>query len=206
MYYAITGIILAGGKSSRMGVNKSFLKLGNQTIVERITVLMKSIFKGVIIITNTPAEYAFLQLPLYEDIYKEKGPLGGIHSGLTYSKTEKNFVISCDTPLMTKEMIEHIANYKTEKPITFCEAAGYHQPLAGVYSKSLIGGIEKIICNDPMSDKSFHHFLKSVDAEIIHPENLSFYKDEIYFNVNNPDDYKYISQKRNSFMIETTNK
>ena len=70
MYSDITGVILAGGKSSRMGVNKSFLKLGNQTIIERIVDLMKSIFSEVIIITNTPDEYKFLNLPLYEDIYK----------------------------------------------------------------------------------------------------------------------------------------
>lgn len=191
MYSDVAGIILAGGKSSRMGVNKSFLKLGNQTIIERITDLMKSIFKEVIIITNTPAEYAFLQLPLYEDIFKGKGPLGGIHSGLTYSKTEKNFVSSCDIPLMTKEMIEHILNYKTEKPIIFCEAAGYHQPLVGVYKKEVVAEIEKILSNnDETTDKSFHHFLKRVNAEIIHPKNLSFYKDEFFFNVNKKEDYE----------------
>ena len=206
MYSDLTGIILAGGKSSRMGVNKSFFKLGNQTIIERITVLMKSIFKEVIIITNTPAEYAFLQLPLYEDIFKGKGPLGGIHSGLTYSKTEKNFVSSCDIPLMTKEMIEYIIEYKSDKPIKFCEAAGYHQPLAGVYEKKIIAEIEKVIINnDETTDKSFHHFLKGVNAEIIHPEELPFYNDEIFFNINTPKDYKQISRKRNSFMIKKTN-
>ncbi|MBI5730009.1 MAG: molybdenum cofactor guanylyltransferase [Ignavibacteriales bacterium] len=206
MYSDVTGIILAGGKSSRMDVNKSFLKLGNQTIIERITVLMKSIFKEVIIITNTPAEYAFLQLPLYEDIFKGKGPLGGIHSGLTYSKTETNFVSSCDIPLMTKEMIEYIIEYKSDKPIKFCEAAGYHQPLAGVYEKKVIAEIEKVIINnDETIDKSFHHFLKRVNAEIIHPEELPFYNDEVFFNINTPDDYKQISQKRNSFMIDKTN-
>lgn len=190
MYNNITGVILAGGKSSRMGVNKSFLKLGSQTIIERITVLMKSIFKEVIIITNTPEEYAFFQLPLYEDIAKGKGPLGGIHSGLTYSKTEKNFVISCDVPLMTKEMIEYIANFKTDKPIIFCEAAGYHQPLAGIYSKKIVSEIEKFISNNEINDRSFHHFLKNVNAEIIHPGDLSIYNDEIFFNVNKKEDYE----------------
>ena len=192
MHPDITGIILSGGNSSRMGVNKSFLKLGNQTIIERIVELMKSIFSEIIIITNSPDEYASLKLPMYEDIYKWKGPLAGIHSALTHSQTEKNFVISCDVPLLTKEMIEYIVNYKTDKPITFCEAAGYHQPLVGIYSKSLISEIEKIICNDRSSDKSFHQFLKSVKAEIIQPGNLSFYNDEIFFNVNKREDYEIL--------------
>ncbi|MEO8232550.1 MAG: molybdenum cofactor guanylyltransferase [Ignavibacteriota bacterium] len=190
MYSDITGIILAGGKSSRMGLNKSFLKIGDETIIERITNLMRSIFKDVIIITNSPKEYLFLQIPLYEDIYKWKGPLAGIHSGLTHSSTEINFIISCDVPLMIKEMIEFIVEYKSDKLIKFCEAAGYHQPLAGIYKKEIVKEIESIICNDQVSDKSFHQFLKSVDAEIIHPENLSFYNDDIFFNMNKKKDYE----------------
>jgi len=189
MYSDITGVILAGGKSSRMGVNKSFLKLGNQTIIERIVDLMKSIFSEVIIITNTPDEYKFLNLPLYEDIYKWKGPLAGIHSALTHSQTEKIFVLSCDVPLMSKEMIEYIIEYKTDKSIVFCEAAGYHQPLVGIYSKKILSDIEKFISNNEMSDKSFHKFLNDIDTEIIHPQSLSFYRDKIFFNVNSVDDF-----------------
>jgi len=198
MYFDITGIILSGGKSSRMGENKSLLKIGNKTIIERIVELMKDIFSENIIITNTPDEYKFLQLPLYEDIYKWKGPLAGIHSGLTYSKTEKNFVISCDTPLMIKEMIQYIVNFQTRKPIVFCRAAGYHQPLVGVYKKQIIIEIEKFLSdNDETTDKSFHHFLKKVNAEIIDPQDLLFYKDELFFNVNSPDDYTTILSKYN---------
>ena len=193
MYSDITGIILAGGKSLRMGVNKSFLRLGNQTIIERITDLMNSLFKEVIIITNTPEEYEFLNRSLYKDIYIGYGPLGGIHSGLIYSKTEKNFVISCDVPRMTKEMIEYIVNFQTHKPIVFCQAGGYHQPLVGIYKKKIIVEIEKFLSdNTKTADKSFHHFLKDVSAELIDPKDLPFYKDEIFFNVNNPNDYSLI--------------
>lgn len=192
MYSDITGVILAGGKSSRMGVNKALLQLGEQKIIERIVDLMRSIFSEVIIITNTPEEYEFLNLSLFEDIYKWKGPLAGIHSALYHSQTEKVFVLSCDVPLMTKEMIEYIINYESNKPIKFCEAAGYHQPLVGVYSKKILNEINKFISEKEISDKSFHQFLKNVDAEIIHPEKLPFYKNEIFFNVNKPEDYELI--------------
>ncbi|GAB4137497.1 MAG: molybdenum cofactor guanylyltransferase [Ignavibacteriales bacterium] len=190
MYSDIIGVILAGGKSSRMGMNKSFLKIGNQTIIERISDMMKSIFSEVIIITNSPDEYKFLNIPIFEDIYKLKGPLAGIHSALVHSATEKIFVLSCDVPLMSKEMIEYIVEYKSDKPIIFCEAAGYHQPLVGVYSKVILSEVENFISTTEVSDKSFHHFLKSVEAEIIHTEKLSFYRDELFFNVNRPEDYE----------------
>ncbi|WP_337872504.1 molybdenum cofactor guanylyltransferase [Ignavibacterium sp.] len=194
IYSDITGVILAGGKSSRMGTDKSFLKLGDQTIIERIAELMKSIFSKLIIITNTPEEYKFLNLPLYEDIYKWKGPLAGIHSALTHSTTEKIFVLSCDVPLMRREMIQYLVEYKSEKQIIFCEAAGYHQPLVGVYSIEIYSEVEKFLTQNEMSDKSIHQFLKNVDAEIIHPEKLPFYKDELFFNVNKPEDYNQIQK------------
>jgi molybdopterin-guanine dinucleotide biosynthesis protein A len=192
MYSDITGVVLAGGKSSRMGVDKSLLKLGKKKMIEIAVELMKSIFSEVIIITNSPEKYKFLSLPLFTDIYEGKGPLAGIHSALTNSLTDKIFVLSCDVPLMTKEMLEYIINYKSDKQIKFCEAAGYHQPLVGVYSKIILKEIEKILSASEVSDRSFHNFLKSVDVEIIHPENLSFYKDELFFNVNNPRDYQII--------------
>jgi len=192
MYDNITGVILAGGKSSRMEINKSFLKLGNQTIIEKIVNLMKSLFKKVIIITNSPEEYRFLQSPFYEDVYKWKGPLSGIHSALIHSTTEKVFVISCDVPLMSAEMIKYIVDYKSSKPVKFCEAAGYYQTLVRVYSKSLITEIEKVIGNEQIKDRSIHQFLKNIDAEIIHPQELSFYKDEVFYNVNKPEDYEMV--------------
>lgn len=194
MFVSHTGVILAGGKSSRMGTNKSFLKIGNQTIIERIVDLMNSIFSEVILITNSPEEYKFLNLPLFEDIYRWKGPLAGIHSALVHSTTEKIFVLSCDVPLMSKEMIQYIVEYKSDKPIIFCEAAGHYQPLVGVYSKVILNEVENFISTTEVSNKSFHHFLKNVEAEIIHPEKLSFYKDELFFNVNRPEDFEELKK------------
>ncbi|MDX9925464.1 MAG: molybdenum cofactor guanylyltransferase [Ignavibacteriaceae bacterium] len=196
MYSDITGIILAGGKSSRMGINKCFLKIGEDSIIERILSIMKSVFDKVIIITNTPVEYTNLGVMVHKDILKGFGPIGGIHSGLTHSSTDENFVISCDVPLMIKEMIEFITEYKSDKLIRFCKACGYNQPLAGIYRKGLIPEIEKFLNQSgDASTKSFRQLIKNVDAEIINPEGLSFYKEELFFNVNNLKDYGYILQK-----------
>jgi molybdopterin-guanine dinucleotide biosynthesis protein A len=90
---------------------------------------------------------------------------------------------------MSKEMIEYIIEYKTDKSIVFCEAAGHHQPLVGIYSKKILSDIEKFISNNEISDKSFHKFLSDIDTEIIHPQSLSFYRDKIFFNVNSVDDF-----------------
>jgi len=189
MYFNISGVILAGGKSSRMGVNKAFLTINGEMIITKVVKLMSSLFKSLMIITNTPEEYKFLHLPTFEDIYKDKGPLGGIHSALNYSTTEKNFIISCDMPFMTVEMIEYIINYNTQKPVVFCKAAGYLQPLAGIYSKSIISHLKSFLSDENITDSCFHQFLKEVDSEIINPEFIPFYRDKIFYNVNSPEDY-----------------
>lgn len=204
MYSDITGIILAGGKSSRMGANKSFLKLGDKTIIERTVDLMKSVFANVIIITNIPTDYAFLGLPAYEDIYKLNEPIAGIHSGLLNSNTEKNFFISCDMPLMTKETIEFILNYKPAKPITVARADGFVQQLCGVYSKKVLPEISELINenNFKLSNKNEKRIckvlqlVKKLDAEII-PIETEFkdYVEGMFFNMNRPEEYKYIKER-----------
>ncbi len=205
MYDDITAVILSGGKSSRMGTNKSFLKIGDKTIIERLRDLLQSMFKDVILITNDPDDYKFLGLPIYEDIFRHRGPLAGIHSGLKHSKTNLNFIISCDLPLMTVEMINYLIDYKTDKLITVAKADGFIQQLAGKYSKECLSPAEKILNEvvnnenrDVVQKKRKCNVLSLMDlvgAEIISVESLPFYNEDLYFNMNHTEDYKLLLNK-----------
>ena len=205
MYKDVTGIILSGGKSSRMGQNKSLLKVGDKTIIERVRDLMKSLFPEVILITNELDIYKFLNLPSYEDVYTYKGPLAGIHSGLVHSSNETNFIISCDIPFINPEMIKYIIDFKTEKVITIAKADGYIQQLAGKYSMGCLNTAEEILeeyvnlenrNNDQVRRRC--NVLKLIDkvgAEIISAESLTFYKKELFFNMNKVDDYNLLLER-----------
>jgi molybdopterin-guanine dinucleotide biosynthesis protein A len=205
MYDDITAVILSGGKSSRMGTNKSFLKIGDKTIIERLRDLLQSMFKDVILITNDPDDYKFLGLPIYEDIFRHRGPLAGIHSGLKHSKTNLNFIISCDLPLMTVEMINYLIDYKTDKLITVAKADGFIQQLAGKYSKECLSPAEKILNEvvnnenrDVVQKKRKCNVLSLMDlvgAEIISVESLPFYNEDLYFNMNHTEDYNLLLNK-----------
>ena len=205
MYDDITAIILSGGKSSRMGTNKSLLKIGDKTIIERLLDLLQSMFKDVILITNESDDYKFLGLPIYEDIFRHRGPLAGIHSGLKHSKTNLNFIISCDLPFMTKEMINYLIEYKTNKLIAVAKADGFIQQLAGKYSKECISPSEKILKEgvnnenrDGVQKKrkcSVLRLIDTVGAEIIPAESLPFYKEDLYFNMNHTEDYNLLMNK-----------
>jgi molybdopterin-guanine dinucleotide biosynthesis protein A len=207
MYNDVTGIILSGGKSSRMGVNKSLLKVGEITIIERMHDLMQRLFKEVILITNDPANYKFLNIPIYEDLFKQKGPLAGIHSGLTHSSTEVNFIISCDLPFITAQIVKYLIDFKTEKLITVAKAGGYIQQLAGKYSKECASEAEKIL-NEDLNEEietskkknkniSVQKLIEMVGAEIISADTLPFYKEEIFFNMNDVEDYNLLLKRLN---------
>ena len=202
----ITAIILSGGKSSRMGENKSLMKLGNNTVIERVVKLMQTLFPEVILITNTPEEYKFIEIPIYRDIYINRGPIAGIHSGLLNSKTENNFIISCDIPLITSEIINYIVDFETQSPITVCKADGFIQQLAGKYSKSILPEIENILglqreekLSPNMKKKRYSllSLLEIVGAEVIEANDLDFYKEGTFLNMNRQEDYNKILDEIN---------
>jgi molybdopterin-guanine dinucleotide biosynthesis protein A len=203
MYNDITGIILSGGKSLRMGENKSLLKFGDKTAISITVNLMKSLFNNVILITNEPELYQNFEIQIFEDIYKGFGPISGIHSGLLNSTTENNFILSCDMPLMNNKMIQSIIEYPSENLIKVPKADGFIQQLCGKYSKLLIPEIEIIIkSSDDQENRNsnqkhrkckVHKLIDSVKSTVIeNTDLLKGYSKNIFLNMNRPEDYKYI--------------
>ncbi len=193
----ITGIILCGGKSSRMLTNKALLKLNGRTVIEIIAEKMKGIFPEVLISTNGIDDYKFLNLPLIKDIFTHKGPLAGIHSALKYSSTENNFIISCDMPLVSSELVNFIASYKSDKSIILPEANGKVQQLCGTYSKSVLSTIEKVISDSEKNKNikgSVFDLIERTSADLIDVETLPFYNKNFFLNMNTPDDYEQIKK------------
>ena len=193
----ITGIILCGGKSTRMKSNKAFLKLGDKLMIEHVADAMSSVFPEILLVTNSPEDYEFLGLKMFKDIFPIGGPLAGIHSGLKNSRTEKNFIISCDMPLMPNHIIEQIINVASDKEIILCRVNGFLQSLVGVYSKSSISHITEIFKSIQSTNYELnikHHakvrtLLDKVEYEVIDEESLVGYKSEYFYNINTDEEY-----------------
>ena len=185
-----------------MGIDKALLKIADQTIIERTCVLMSCIFDKIILSTNDFENYKFLGLPLVPDIHKDHGPISGIHSSLLASVTERNFFLSCDLPLMSEEMIRHIIEINSSLPISVPIENGRIQPLCGVYNKSLIPTIEKMLNNSFFSKKengkssiSIMRLIEKVGAEIIEAKTLRFFNKDLFFNMNTTDDFNFVKEK-----------
>ena len=104
----VTGIILAGGMSTRYGADKALAEIRGVPLVERVVRVMAAIFRHVILITNTPKRYDFLNLPMHEDLVKGLGPLGGIYTGLKLMEGRAGFVTACDMPFLSADLVRHM--------------------------------------------------------------------------------------------------
>jgi molybdopterin-guanine dinucleotide biosynthesis protein A len=178
-----------------MQTNKALLKLKDKTVIEIVAVKLKSIFNQVLISSNDSNEYDFLNLPVVNDVFIGKGPLAGIHSALKNSSTEKNFIISCDMPMISVELINYLIKLNTEKSILLPRSNGRIQQLCGIYSKSVIDEIEnifKLLEKDKNIKGSVFELLERVTVEFIDIDDLNFYNKNIFLNMNSPEDYELI--------------
>jgi molybdenum cofactor guanylyltransferase len=193
----ITGIILCGGKSSRMQTNKALLKLDDKTVIEIVLGEMKKVFDEVIISANECDQLSFLNIPIIKDVLINRGPLSGIYSVLQESKTQKNFIVTCDLPLINAELIEYISKIKSDKEIIIPTINEIPQRLFGVYNKSLIKNIEEIFSlteTDKSVKGSIYELHERSSIELVEIANLPFYKEYMFCNMNTPEDYAIVKR------------
>lgn len=139
----MNAIILAGGKSSRMGQDKAFIKVEGQFLIKRQIALLKKIFKNIIIVTNQPAKFKFKGIKVVQDIIKGCGPLSGIHAGLKASGSNYNFVIACDMPFISEPLIRYMLKEKKGYDVVIPRIRDKFHPLFGIYSKNCVSVIEE---------------------------------------------------------------
>ena len=131
----ITAIVLAGGKSSRMGTDKGFIDLNGRSFMARIVETVEPFVNKIIIVSSDP-NYDVFNKKRVVDIIQDSGPLAGIFSGLFYSESEVNLVLSCDVPLINDVVLNTlIEGYDTESDVTQLQSNERTMPLIALYKK-----------------------------------------------------------------------
>ncbi|AXT21160.1 molybdenum cofactor guanylyltransferase [Flavobacteriaceae bacterium AU392] len=131
----ITGIILAGGQSSRMGTDKGLLHFKNKPFILYSIEALTPLVNDIIIVSNNP-DYDIFNLNRVNDAIENAGPLAGLYSGLLHSKTEDNLVLSCDVPLINSTVLNIIAdNLEDEFDVVQVESKGKSMPIIAAYKK-----------------------------------------------------------------------
>lgn len=146
----VTGIILAGGASRRMGKDKGLCTFNNKQLIEYSIETIRPLCDNILISTNNVAGYSKFGFPIIEDEYRNIGPIGGIYSGLKHSNTEKNLIVSCDTPLLITSLFKQILFLSEGYEIVVPQHNNsYYEPLAAFYSTTILSVLEEsIIAND----------------------------------------------------------
>lgn len=187
----VTGIILAGGKNSRMGTNKAFLEINGIRLIDNILAIYQKLFSEIIIVTNDPSSYTeFSDTMIVTDIYKGKGALGGLYTGLFYATYDYSFVAACDMPFLNEDFIIYLINQLDNKhDIIVPQPPEGFQPLHAIYSKNCLSHIKKLLSVDKLKIAGFY---KEVRLFPVAEENIKpFNKDgRLFLNINTPEDLK----------------
>ncbi len=193
-YKNICGIVLAGGKNSRYkGKDKTFLKIEQQTFYDKIIHILGNIFDELIVITNSPDDFPKDNIPKHEDIIKDIGPLGGIHTALSKAKgADAIFIVAIDMPFINEEIIRKMATIFTQQDVDILipKIKNNIEPLHAIYSTGIL---EKL--NDYLKTTnvfSIRSFFKNINTKFFELEDTLINK-RFFLNINSQDDYdKYI--------------
>ena len=177
-----TGIVLAGGRSSRFGSNKAIYDFQGKTMLKHSIDLLQP-FCNKIIISGNKEEYYLYNYPCIPDKYGEIGPIGGIVSCLEESKSENNIVVTCDMPLITEDLIARLLmNHQNGKITIFEDAQNKLYPFPIILEKQHIDPIKTLISNR-------HFKLKDILDGIGYTAiQLSKNETPLLANINTPDD------------------
>jgi len=178
-----TAIILAGGKSSRMGgEDKSLLPVEGKPMILSIINQLEDYFDEIIIGANDIEKYRFLNRKVIPDIEREKGPLMGILSCLKASTNEINFITACDIPVMNIKLIQTMINLSVNVDIVMpVNDQDKHEPLFAIYKKSVIEDTELILKNN---GRRIIELLNRVKVRFV-----DFNAENWYQNLNRKEDY-----------------
>jgi molybdopterin-guanine dinucleotide biosynthesis protein A len=141
----VSGFVLAGGMSTRMGRDKASLTLNGRTLLEHALAALRQVCQDVAILGRHERHGGMA--PVYEDIFPGCGPLGGIHAALSHSQTAYNLIIAVDTPFLLPEFLSYMAERAVASGavVTTPEIANYTQPLCTVYSLAFLPIAERAL-------------------------------------------------------------
>ncbi|MHB1126705.1 MAG: molybdenum cofactor guanylyltransferase [Bacillota bacterium] len=184
-----TGIILSGGKNTRMRSNKAFLEIGKGKIIEETVKKLQRLFADVIIVTNEPELYSYLGTKLVHDLIQGFGPLSGIHAGITASNHNLNFVIACDLPFMKTGLVRYMIENAEGFDVVVPQVGNYLQPLHAVYAQSCLTPITGCLQEGIAKVIAFYH---QVRVNYIGESKLKQYGNpqEMFYNVNTPNELR----------------
>ncbi len=185
----VTGVLLAGGKSRRMGEDKRYLVVGKQTLLQRGLGMLRSIFQDVLVVIAQDSPPLDIDGRVVRDLVPDCGSLGGLYTGLIQAATPYIFVVACDMPFLDPAVISQFTSRRVTADIVMAKLAARLHPMHALYGKTCLLVVEQMLrarqlkIQEMVSDASLRvRYVTEVDLLTIDPSGRSFQ------NVNTPAD------------------
>ena len=180
---------MAGGKSSRMGIDKSFVPFEGKPMIEAVIERVTGLGDELILITNEPDNYAHLGLPMFGDVYPDHGPLGGIYTAVHHASHPHTLIVACDMPWLNRPLLEYMIALRETADIIVPRWTQFPEPLHAIYSKACLPAIEDNLKAKRLKVISFYgkmavRFVEREEIEQFDGDGRSF------ANINTPQDIK----------------
>jgi molybdopterin-guanine dinucleotide biosynthesis protein A len=178
----VTGVLLAGGKSRRMGEDKRHLVVGEQTLLERGLRVLQSIFQEVLVVIAQNSPPLGIDARVVRDLVPDCGSLGGLYTGLTQATTPYIFVVACDMPFLNQAVIAQFTSRRAATDIVMAKLAARLHPMHALYSKRCLPVVDQMIgarqfkIQEIVSELSLRvRYVTEADLRSIDPSGHSFY-------------------------------
>ena len=189
----VGGIVLCGGKSTRMGTPKATLPFGAETMLQRVVRILNSVVSPLIVVAAR--EQSLPPLPgsvtITRDEREAKGPLEGIRAGLSAlpESIDAAYITSCDVPLLVPAFVERMIDLMGDHDIAVMEIDGFPHPLSAIYRRSVLPHVESLLSQDRLRPV---FLFDAVRTRRVKPEEMLEVDPQLRTlrNLNTPDDYR----------------
>lgn len=186
-------IVLAGGASSRLGRDKAFVEVEGQTLIARVVTRLRTVVDEVLIVANDPPRFAALGAPVFGDVYRGIGALGGLHAALSALETthhEYGLVVGCDMPLLNPDLLRYMLSLRSQRAqfdVVMPRIGEYYEPLHALYSRRCLPTVEQHIRD---GERRILRALADLNIRYLTPAEIARYDPQhlSFFNVNTPQD------------------
>ncbi|SFD77120.1 molybdenum cofactor guanylyltransferase [Lentibacillus persicus] len=190
----VSGVVLSGGKSTRMGKTKSLLDLNGRPVISHVTDEMEAFCDDTAVITNDPAAYQFLGFDLYQDRYKEKGPLAGIETAIQHIDADVYVMAACDTPFIHRAVYHHLIESLGYADAVIPIYNDRMHPLSGIYTKHVLSPIQNLLDENERKIRTLFNAIS-----VNYMTNFSGISEDVlnkhFFNMNYPEQYEMAKRK-----------
>ena len=183
----LTVAIQAGGKSSRMGEDKSFVLLNGRPMIETVLEKVAGLGDETIIVTNKPADYEHLDFPMVGDVYPDHGSLGGIYTAVFHATHLHTLVVACDMPWLSPDLLKYMIALQGQADVIVPRWQEFPEPLHAIYNKKCLAPMQT---NLEAKHLKITRFFPNVTVRYVEKDEIIRFDENgrSFANINTPQD------------------